>query len=61
MTLNNKGTIDANRATTLTINPTGTVTNTGTLEATAGGTLNLPGTVNQHRRHHPLDAAPARR
>ncbi len=46
LTLNNKGTIDANISNSLTISPTLPVTNSGTLEATAGGTLGLPATVN---------------
>ncbi len=41
MVLTNSGTIDANDPTQLVINPSGGTTNTGTLEATAGGTLNL--------------------
>lgn len=41
----NSGTIDANQSTSLILNPaTGTNTNTKTLEATAGGTLDLKGT-----------------
>src|SRR5262249_35602161 len=46
MNLNNQGTINANLSSGLTINPGGgsqLVTNTGTLEATAGGTLTLQG------------------
>jgi fibronectin-binding autotransporter adhesin len=43
LTLNNKGTIDANVSASLTINSTVAATNSGTLEATAGGTLNLGG------------------
>ena len=42
-TLNNAGTINANQSVALQIAPSGLVTNTGTLEATAGGTLNLTG------------------
>ena len=42
LTINNKGTIDANVSNSLTINPSVGMTNTGTLEATTGGTLNLP-------------------
>jgi hypothetical protein len=44
-TLVNSGTIDANQSAGLTINPdsTGGITNTGTLEASAGGTLTLTG------------------
>ena len=42
LTINNKGTIDANVSNSLTINPSVGMTNTGTLEATAGATLNLP-------------------
>ena len=41
LTLVNNGTIDANQATALTINPNGGTTNTNTMEATAGGTLHL--------------------
>ena len=41
LTLVNAGTIDANVSTQLLINPNGGTTNTGTLEATAGGTLAL--------------------
>ena len=39
LTLVNSGTIDANQSTTLFINPNGGTTNTGKMEATAGGTL----------------------
>ncbi len=54
MTLVNSGTIDANQSNPLTIQANGGTTNTGTLEATAGGTLgfvnttvnNAGGTVN---------------
>lgn len=45
LTLVNSGTIDANVSTALNINPSGGTTNTGTLEATGGGTLNLFGNV----------------
>jgi hypothetical protein len=45
-TLNNQGTIDANHSTPLQVAPSNAVTNTGTLEATAGGTLNLGGTFS---------------
>ena len=43
MTLVNSGTINANQSAGLTVNPTGGITNTGTIEAT-GGTLLLSGT-----------------
>ena len=46
LTVNNKGTIDANVTNSLTINPAVAVTNTGLLEATSGGTLLIPATVN---------------
>ena len=46
LTVNNKGTIDANVSNSLTINPSLAVTNTGLLEATSGGTLLIPATVN---------------
>jgi hypothetical protein len=46
LTLINQGTIDANVSNSLTINTTSTVTNSGTLEATNGGTLALQSTVN---------------
>ena len=39
LTLVNSGTIDANQSTTLLINPNGGTTNTGMMEATAGGIL----------------------
>jgi len=42
-TLNNAGIIDANQSSSLTVAATNTVTNTGTLEATAGGALLLTG------------------
>ncbi len=42
-TLNNNGTIDANQSAALQVAPTIAVTNNGTLEATAGGTLVLTG------------------
>ncbi|HEX9170378.1 MAG TPA: hypothetical protein VF886_15880, partial [Roseiarcus sp.] len=45
-TLTNKGTIDANQSNPLQIAPSSAVTNTGTLEATGGGTLDLIATVN---------------
>jgi hypothetical protein len=45
LVLTNSGTIDANDPTQLIINPSGGTTNTGTLEATAGGTLNLQDAV----------------
>jgi fibronectin-binding autotransporter adhesin len=41
LTFVNTGTVDANVPSALTINPNGTTTNTGKLEATAGGTLIL--------------------
>ncbi len=41
--LNNAGTIDANQSVTLQLNPGNGTTNTGTIEATAGGTLQLLG------------------
>ncbi len=41
LTLVNSGVIDANVSNQLTINPNGGTTNTGTLEATAGGVLNI--------------------
>jgi hypothetical protein len=44
MTLVNSGTINANQSAGLTIQVSGGVTNTGTLEATAGSTLALVGT-----------------
>ena len=43
MGLINQGTIDANQATTLYIQTSAGTTNSGTLEATAGGNLNLDG------------------
>jgi hypothetical protein len=43
-TLNNAGIINANQSNPLQIAPSNTVTNTGTLEATNGGTLELIGT-----------------
>ena len=43
LTLNNQGTIDANVSHTLTVEASGGTTNTGTLEATAGGSLHLVG------------------
>jgi hypothetical protein len=47
MTLVNSGTIDANQSAGMTIQANGGTTNTGTLEATAGATLDLTGmTVN---------------
>ena len=58
-TLNNNGTINANRSHALPIAPSNTVTNTGTLEATAGGTLDLPGTFTNTGGIHPR-RAPAR-
>ena len=45
LTLVNSGTIDANVSNQLIINPSGGTTNTGTLEATAGGTLNLQNAI----------------
>jgi len=42
-TLTNKGTIDANRSAPLQVAPNNPVSNSGTLEATAGGTLLLTG------------------
>jgi hypothetical protein len=44
-TLNNAGIINANQSSALNVFPTNTVTNTGTLEATNGATLNLSATV----------------
>ena len=44
-TLTNHGTIDANQSAALYLNPGNGTTNTGTLEATMGGTLNLGGSV----------------
>ena len=41
LTLVNNGTIDANQSTALIINPNGGTTNTKTMEATTGGTLDL--------------------
>ena len=41
LTLVNSGTVNANLSTQLIVVPSGGTTNTGTLEATAGGTLNL--------------------
>jgi hypothetical protein len=41
MVLVNNGTIDANTASSLTLNPNGGTTNTGLIEATNGGTLNI--------------------
>ena len=43
LTLTNQGTIDANVSHTLTVEASGGTTNTGTLEATAGGSLHLVG------------------
>ncbi len=43
MTLVNNGTIDGNQPTTLYVQASGGTTNTGTLEATAGGSLSLYG------------------
>ncbi len=43
MALNNSGTIDANQSTPLTLQISNGATNTGTLEATSGGTLILNG------------------
>ena len=43
-TLVNAGTINANQSVTLQLNPGNGTTNTGTIEATAGGTLQLLGT-----------------
>ena len=52
MALVNQGTIDANQATSLTIWTSNGTTNTGTLEATAGGNLILTERhFHQHRRH----------
>jgi hypothetical protein len=49
MTLNNQGTINANiggtGANPLILDPTGTTANTGTVEATNGGTLELQGSI----------------
>jgi hypothetical protein len=42
-TFTNNGVVDANQSTALTVNPGNTTANTGTLEATSGGTLNLVG------------------
>jgi fibronectin-binding autotransporter adhesin len=46
LTLTNNGTIDANVSSPLTINTSAAVSNTSTLEASAGGTLNLQTTIN---------------
>ncbi len=46
LALNNKGIINANVSNTLLIGTTTPVTNSATLEATAGGTLNLQATFN---------------
>jgi len=43
LTLVNNGTIDANQPTELVINPNGGTTNTSTMEATAGGTMEFRG------------------
>ncbi len=43
LTLVNNGTIDANQSTELVINPNGGTTNTKTMEATAGGTMEFRG------------------
>ncbi|MGD0567227.1 MAG: hypothetical protein ABSA78_02385, partial [Candidatus Sulfotelmatobacter sp.] len=45
LTLTNNGIIDATQPTALYIQTSGGTTNTGTLEATAGGTLNLDGST----------------
>jgi PEP-CTERM motif len=45
-TLNNQGVINANQSNALSIAPSNAVANSGTLEATSGGTLNLGGTFN---------------
>jgi hypothetical protein len=45
MTLVNSGTINANQSAGMTIQANGGATNSGTLEATAGSTLNLTGTT----------------
>ncbi len=45
MTLANQGTINANVSASLIINPSGGATNTGVLEASSGGTLQLFGTI----------------
>jgi hypothetical protein len=45
MVLVNNGTIDANVSNSLTLNASGGTTNTKTIEATSGGTLNLNGDV----------------
>ena len=45
MTLVNSGTINANQSVALTIAANGGTTNTGTLEATSGGTLGFSGTT----------------
>jgi hypothetical protein len=43
LTLGNSGTIDGNQSVELLINPNGGTTNSGTMEATAGGTLEIRG------------------
>jgi fibronectin-binding autotransporter adhesin len=43
--LNNAGIINANQSVALNVNPGNGTTNTGTLEATIGGTLNLAGSI----------------
>jgi hypothetical protein len=45
LTLINNGTINANQTTALNVNPNGGTTNTGTMEATSGGTLELSGST----------------
>jgi len=45
MTLVNSGTINSNQSSGMTINPNGGVTNTGTIEATAGSSLLLTNTT----------------
>ena len=69
LNLNNAGIVNANQSTALTISPGSgnSVTNTGTLEATSGGTLNLQGTYNNaggtiggRLRHHDGDRQQSR-
>jgi fibronectin-binding autotransporter adhesin len=45
LTLINNGTINANQTTALNVNPNGGTTNNATMEATAGGTLELSGST----------------